>query len=148
MSENEALNEIKYEKEGNGQIFSNSVIGIKNSFSGEFRSDGLLRIDGDFKGTIRSFGTVLVGEKGRIIGDIYARSVRIGGKVKGSIYCTERVDILSTGKLIGNLWTKKFKGEEGMVFTGEAKILNKNEIDEIFHQNVSNSQYSSKEFDF
>lgn len=148
MLENEINQEIKYEKEGDSQVFSNSVIGIKNSFSGEFRSDGLLRIDGDFKGTIRSCGTVLVGEKGRIVGDIYAKAVRIGGKVKGGIYCTERVDILSTGKLIGNLWTRKFKGEEGMVFTGEAKILNKNEIDEIFHQNVTNFQYSTKEFDF
>ncbi len=136
------------EKSISSEVLSNSVIGIKNSFSGEFRSDGLLRIDGDFKGTIRSFGTVLVGEKGRIVGDIYARSVRIGGKVKGSVYCTERVDILSTGKLIGNLWTKKFAGEEGMIFTGEAKILDKKEIDEIFHQNVSNVEYSVKEFDF
>ena len=148
MAENELYRETKDEKDISGEIFSNSVIGIKNSFSGEFRSDGLLRIDGDFKGTIRSFGTVLVGEKGRIMGDIYARSVRIGGKVKGSIYCTERVDILSTGKLIGNLWTRKFKGEEGMIFTGEAKILDKNDIDEIFHQNVSNVQYPMKEFEF
>ncbi|MEJ5283947.1 MAG: bactofilin family protein [Brevinematia bacterium] len=131
-----------------GDLLSNSVIGIKNSFSGEFRADGLLRIDGDFKGTIRSSGTVLVGEKGRIVGDIYARYARIGGKVKGSVYCTERVDILSTGKIIGNLWTRKIKAEEGMVFTGEAKILDKKDIDEIFHQNVINAPSMSKEFEF
>ncbi len=129
-------------------ILSNSVIGIKNSFSGEFRADGLLRIDGDFKGTIRSSGTVLVGEKGRIVGDIYARYSRIGGKVKGNVYCTERVDLLSTGKVIGNIWTKKIMAEEGMVFTGEAKILDKKEIDEIFHQNVINAPSISKEFEF
>jgi cytoskeletal protein CcmA (bactofilin family) len=130
------------------ELTSNSVIGVKNCFSGEFRSDGLLRIDGDFKGTIRSSGVVLVGEKGRIIGDIYAKAVRIGGKVKGNLYCTERIDILSTGKLIGNLWTRRFFAEEGMVFTGEAKILEKNEIDNIFHQNVTSIPTISKEFDF
>lgn len=147
MENNVAYKEIS-EKPVSASLTSNSVIGIKNFFSGEFRSDGLLRIDGDFKGTIRSSGVVLVGEKGRIIGDIYAKAVRIGGKVKGNVYCTERVDILSTGKLIGNLWTRKFFAEEGMLFTGEAKILDKNEIDGIFHENVTNFTSITKEFDF
>ncbi len=119
-------------------ITSNSVIGRDNFFSGEFRSDGLLRIDGDFKGIVRGYGVVLVGEYGRIVGDIYANSVRIGGKIKGNVYALERVDILSTGKLIGDLWTKKCLAEEGMIFTGKGKIVSKKEIDAIFEKDVKN----------
>jgi cytoskeletal protein CcmA (bactofilin family) len=124
----------------NGKSFiSNSVIGRDNAFSGEFHSDGLLRIDGDFKGIIKGYGVVLVGEKGRIVGDIYARMIRIGGKIKGNIYALERVDILSTGKLFGDLWTKKCLAEEGMIFTGQSKIDTKNEIDAVFEKNVKHS---------
>jgi cytoskeletal protein CcmA (bactofilin family) len=123
----------------NKGITTNSVIGRDNAFSGEFYSDGLLRIDGDFKGVVKGYGVVLVGEKGRIIGDIYANSVRIGGKIKGNVYALERVDILSTGKLIGDLCTKKCLAEEGMVFTGKGTIASKKEIDAIFEKQVKNS---------
>lgn len=127
---------------------SNSVIGRDNVFSGEFRSDGLLRIDGDYKGVIKGYGVVLVGEKGRIVGDIYARSVRIGGKIKGNVYALERVDILSTGKLLGDLWTKKCLAEEGMIFTGQGKIVSKDEIDAIFNKTVKNSAPLISDADF
>ena len=120
-------------------IITNSVIGRDNAFSGEFHSNGLLRIDGDYKGVVKGLGVVLVGEKGRIVGDIYAKSVRIGGKVKGNIYALERVDILSTGRLIGDMWTKKCLAEEGMVFTGQGKIVSGKELETIFDKNVKNA---------
>ena len=120
-------------------IISNSVIGRDNAFSGEFRSDGLLRIDGDFRGIVRGVGTVLVGERGRIVGDVYAKSVRIGGKIKGNVYALERVDILSTGKLIGDLCTKRCQAEEGMIFTGKGMIVSKKEIDSIFEKEVKSA---------
>ncbi len=130
------IKEIKPEEVNGKTVISNSVIGRENAFSGEFRSDGLLRIDGDFKGVIKGYGVVLVGEKGRIVGDIYARMVRIGGRIKGNVYALERVDILSTGKLHGDMWTKKCQAEEGMVFTGQSKIDTKNDIDAVFEKSV------------
>jgi len=117
---------------------SNSVIGHDNVFSGELRSDGLLRIDGDYKGVIRGHGVVVVGQRGRIQGDIYARKVRVGGKVKGNIYALERVDILSTGKVIGDVYTKRCQLEEGMNFTGRGNILPDQKLEEIFDREVKN----------
>ena len=117
---------------------THSVIGKDNAFSGEFRSNGHLRIDGDYKGVIKGYGVVLVGQNGRIVGDIYAQMVRIGGKIKGNVYALDRVDILSTGKLIGDLYTKKCQADEGMIFTGQAKIVDQKELDAIFDKNVKN----------
>ncbi|URA11202.1 bactofilin family protein [Thermospira aquatica] len=118
---------------------SNSVIGRDNCFSGEMRSDGLLRIDGDYCGVIRGYGVVVVGQHGRIKGDIYARKVRIGGKVKGTVYALERVDILSTGKLVGDMYTKRCQLEEGMCFTGKGNILPEQQLEEIFTRQVKNT---------
>lgn len=115
---------------------AHSVIAANNAFSGDFRADGLLRIDGDFKGEIKGFGTVLVGENGRILGNVYARSVRIGGKVKGNIYALEKVELLSTGKLLGDWFAPRFLAEEGMIFTGKGITAKKNELERIFEENV------------
>lgn len=121
-------------------VTTNSVIGRDNTFSGEFRSDGLLRIDGDYKGVIKGYGVVLVGEKGRILGDIYAKQVRIGGKIKGNVYALERVDILSTGRLIGDLWTKRVLGDEGLVFSGNVMVTDSKNLEEIFNKNVKHAE--------
>ncbi len=115
---------------------SNSVIGISNGFSGEFHSDGLLRIDGDFKGVIKGKGVVLLGEKGRVIGDIYARQIRIGGRLMGNVYAMEKVELLSTGKLMGDFYSPRFFAEEGMVFTGQGKTISQDEIKAIFKERV------------
>lgn len=125
---------------------SNSVIGHDNCFSGELRSDGLLRIDGDYIGVIKGYGIVLVGQRGRIKGEIYARKVRIGGKVKGNIYALERVDILSTGKLVGDMYTKRCQLEEGMSFTGKGNILPQQELEDIFNREVKNASPSIEDF--
>lgn len=115
---------------------SNSVIGIRNGFSGEFHSDGLLRIDGDFKGVIKGKGVILLGERGRVVGDIYARQIRIGGKIRGNVYAMEKVELLSTGKLMGDFYSPRFFAEEGMVFTGQGKTISQDEIKAIFRDQV------------
>jgi cytoskeletal protein CcmA (bactofilin family) len=127
------------ELSANKSTTTNSVIGKDNTFSGEFRSDGLLRIDGNYRGVVKGYGVVLVGEAGKIVGDIYARSVRIGGKIKGNVYALDRVDILSTGKLVGDLMTKKCFAEEGMHFTGQGKIVPQKELEAVFEKNVKNT---------
>jgi cytoskeletal protein CcmA (bactofilin family) len=139
MSENNLKQDIQVNAELKTPQ-SNSVIGFHNGFCGDFYSDGLLRIDGDFKGTIKGKGVVLVGEKGRIVGDIYASSVRIGGKIRGSVFALNKVEILSTGILLGNLYSPKFLAEEGMIFTGQGKTMKEQDLAEIFKNNVENSQ--------
>lgn len=118
---------------------SNSVIGRNNGFSGEFHSDGLLRIDGDFKGVIKGKGVILLGEKGRVVGDIYARQIRIGGSIKGNVYAMEKVELLNTGKLMGDFYSPRFFAEEGMVFTGQGKTISSDEIKAIFKEKVDNA---------
>lgn len=130
---------------GKEAVGSNSVVGLGNGLKGDFYTDGLLRIDGDFKGSVRGYGTLLIGEKGRVVGDIYAKYIRVGGKVKGNIYATEKVDVLNTGKLYGDLYSPKLFAEEGMIFTGFGKTVSQNEIKEMFSQNVDNLEPVIKE---
>lgn len=118
---------------------SNSVIGIRNGFSGEFHSDGLLRIDGDFKGVVKGRGVVLVGEAGRILGDVYAASVRISGKVKGNVFALEKVEISNSGSLDGDFSAPRFYAEEGMRFNGKGNTLSPEQLEKIFVEKVDQS---------
>jgi len=101
----------------------NSIIGAGTRFKGEFDLEGLLRIDGDFTGTIRTKGQIIVGLNGRARCNIYAESVVVGGMVKGNIFSTDKVIILSTGLMIGNISTPRLIVEEGVVLSGNCKIL-------------------------
>lgn len=138
MGESEKSTELNLKdiQSTTGSLTNNSVIGRDNGFSGEFHSDGLLRIDGDFKGVVKGRGTVLIGEKGRILGDIYAKAVRVGGKIKGNIFALDRIDILTTGKVLGDIATRRINADEGMIFNGSGRIMNEKELEDIFDQNV------------
>ena len=53
----------------------NSTIGEGSVFEGKFYISGSLKIDGKFEGEIKTDEELVVGEKGRVKTDIYAKSV-------------------------------------------------------------------------
>jgi cytoskeletal protein CcmA (bactofilin family) len=101
----------------------NSIIGEGTRLSGEFDLEGLLRIDGDFTGTIRTNGQIIVGLNGRAKCNVYAESIVIGGMVRGNIFSTDKVVILSTGIVLGNISTPRLIIEEGVVFSGNCRVI-------------------------
>jgi cytoskeletal protein CcmA (bactofilin family) len=103
--------------------YINSIIGEGTRFNGELDLNGLLRIDGDFCGTVRTKGKVLVGKNGRAECTVYAGTVVVGGIVKGNIFAEEKVVILSTGVVLGNVASPRFIAEEGVVLSGNCRIV-------------------------
>jgi cytoskeletal protein CcmA (bactofilin family) len=63
-------------------------------------------------------GRLVIGESGRIKGDIQCTACTLGGVVIGDILAPEGVVILSTGILIGTVYTKKIKIEDGAIIKG------------------------------
>jgi cytoskeletal protein CcmA (bactofilin family) len=47
----------------------------------------------------------------------------VGGIVRGNIFADEKVVILSTGIVLGNVTSPRFIVEEGVIFTGNCRIL-------------------------
>ena len=124
-----------------------SIIGKRNAFSGDFYAEGLLRIDGNFRGSVKSNDVVLLGEGGKFEGEIYAKYVRVGGKIKGNVYGYEKIDILSTGKIIGDLYSQKIYAEDGMKVSGRINTVKEEDMKEIFDRNVKiNKNVFSEDF--
>jgi cytoskeletal protein CcmA (bactofilin family) len=97
----------------------NSLVGAGSSVAGDLIVAGMLRVDGDVAGSIRSAGKVVIGEKGRVLADLQARSAIIGGLVKGDVCVLERVTLLSGATVVGNVFAPRFEAEEGATVHGD-----------------------------
>jgi cytoskeletal protein CcmA (bactofilin family) len=98
-----------------------SLIGCNSSVRGEVESKGTLRADGSIEGNI-SADWVVVGEKGRIKGNINARGIVVGGRVDGNLKAKEIVEIKNKGQVYGEIFTPKLSIAEGGIFDGKSSM--------------------------
>ena len=95
------------------------VIGSESVFRGELTSKGTVRIDGGFEGNISADCTI-IGESGRVNGDITGKEVIIGGRITGNVRVTESVEIQPKGEVYGDIYTSRLTMAEGGVFEGRS----------------------------
>jgi cytoskeletal protein CcmA (bactofilin family) len=86
---------------------------------GEVQGSEDLRVDGEVEGRISLPGAVVVlGPKGRVIGDVQAREIVLEGAVRGNVTARERVRIAATGKIEGDVAAERLVVEEGAKVSG------------------------------
>lgn len=98
-----------------------SFIGSNSSFRGDVDSKGTLRVDGVVEGNIAA-DWVIIGEKARIVGNIIARGIVVGGKIDGNLMAKEIVEIKSKGQINGEIISKKLVVAEGGMFDGKSTM--------------------------
>ena len=94
-----------------------SVVGTLNV------QDNVLRLDGHLEGKIIGQGTLIMGEKGLLQGEIHVGRLILGGRVEGRVTALEGIHITPTGKLFGAALTSQLIIDEGGIFEGESKPL-------------------------
>ena len=99
-----------------------TVISKGVKIEGKLSCSGSIRIDGDVQGDISSQSSVVVGENGRVNGQINADSITIGGQVTGTVRAKEKLVMDSKGNLKGDIITKILLMEAGAVFNGNSKM--------------------------
>lgn len=100
----------------------NSTIGEGSSFEGKFYISGSLKIDGKFEGEIKTDEELVVGEKGRVKTDIFAKSVVVAGTVIGNIQAEYEVRLLETAKVLGDITAPAISIQRGVVTHGLVTI--------------------------
>lgn len=81
-----------------------------------------LYVEGTLEGQVISEAEIVVGPKGRIVGEVRARHLVVNGVVEGHIVC-EQLDILSSGTVNGELMAGKMAIEPGGRFVGRSLEL-------------------------
>lgn len=101
-----------------------TIIGKDTEFNGTFHARGVIRIDGKVDGEILTQGDIIVGETGKIIGDIKARHITLAGEMHGNAIVQGRLEITSTGKLFGDIEVSNLVVNDGAVFDGKCEMKN------------------------
>ena len=82
---------------------------------------GTIRIDGIVEGNVQA-DWVVIGESGRVRGNIRTRGIVVGGSVDGNIDAEETVELAGKSSMIGEIFTPKLAVAEGAVFDGHSRM--------------------------
>lgn len=105
-------------------ISINTIIGNGSTVTGNMHVNGFIRIDGDIDGDLETDGNVIIGEKGRMRGNLTAKSAIIGGIVLGNISAKEGVKLMSSSAVIGDIITRRVQIEDKVIFHGHCISMN------------------------
>ena len=106
---------------------------VKGYLGSDVRMDGSLetidslRIDATFVGNVSSSHSVVVGTRGKVMGEIQAPVIKVDGWVEGDLKAGKLVEVLGNARIEGNIYTPvgglkmrlggEFKGKFIMHFT-------------------------------
>lgn len=111
----------KYNNENENSKTIN-LIGVGTEITGDISSSGDIRIDGTLTGNIDTKGKLVIGETGKVKGDIICKNSELLGEIEGKISVAELLSLKSTSKITGDIITKKLSIDPGSTFTGNCNM--------------------------
>ncbi len=109
-----------------------TFLGAEASIEGTINFEGTIRVDGRVSGTIRSVsGTLIVGEKAVIDGDVFVGVAVVLGKVSGMIEAASRIEVYPPANIEGNIQSPVISIDAGVVFQGNCSMPSRNRTSEV-----------------
>ncbi|MEI7490122.1 MAG: polymer-forming cytoskeletal protein [Bacteroidota bacterium] len=99
-----------------------NIMGPGTVVKGEISVNGDFRVDGTLIGNIHCKGKIVVGQTGRIEGEIICQSADFSGVVKATVKVTELITLKETAIYSGDITTGKLAIEPGAKFSGTCKM--------------------------
>jgi cytoskeletal protein CcmA (bactofilin family) len=113
---------IKKTKEVNVGPSSSNRILQGTSIEGNVHSEGDFRVDGEIVGNISISGKLVIGEKGRVKGEVKCGSARVSGKLEGTMVVEDLLNLEASARAEGDIFTVKLAIEPGAEFSGSCKM--------------------------
>jgi cytoskeletal protein CcmA (bactofilin family) len=99
-----------------------TVIGPGVRIDGDLESPSDVVIQGSVEGNFEVAGILVVGESGRVRGDVTARDVIVRGAVEGRIVAGERIELGPSGRVQGDLFARAVSIAEGAYLQGRVEM--------------------------
>jgi len=96
--------------------FNRIVAGTK--IHGEVETKGDIRIDGTVVGTLNILGKLVLGNSGKIEGEIRCKNAEVMGSIDGEIRVSELLSLKASSSLKGDIITNKISIEPGASISG------------------------------
>ena len=106
---------------GKGSRKLETIVGDGTRVVGQVGVKGTIRVDGIVEGDVHA-DWVVVGETGKILGNIRSRGVVVGGSVEGNIDAAESVELMGKASMTGEIRAPKLAVCEGAVFDGHSRM--------------------------
>ena len=95
------------------------------SFEGVLRSENNVRIDGTFEGELVTKGRVVVGNSGKIKGNVTCAHCETEGEMEGTIVVHELFVLKASAKVHGDIQYGQLSVENGAEATGNLHLTSK-----------------------
>ena len=104
-----------------------NTITIGTSIKGDIQANGDFRMDGTLEGNITLTGKLVIGEQGRILGNVVCQNANVIGTIDGNLSVNlsvkEFLTLYSTSGVKGDIVANKLAIEPGAYFTGTCHTL-------------------------
>lgn len=107
-----------YEEEKNNL----NIVGNGTSLTGDITSNGDIRIDGSLQGNLTTKAKLVLGNTGKVYGEVLCKNSEISGNLEGKITVEELLVLKSTAKISGDIITSRLSIEPGAIFTGTCNM--------------------------
>ncbi len=121
-----------------------NIIGVGTEITGDINTNGDMRIDGVLNGNIITEGKLVVGETGKVKGEVDCKNSEVLGMIEGKIKVKELLSLNSSARIYGDMITKKLSIEPGAVFTGNCN-MNEEALSDVKSTQSKESEKKSKE---
>lgn len=111
-----------------------SIVSAECYFQGTLSVQGSLRVDGKLEGSVDNARQVIVGEGGKITGDVTGQTVVCGGEIEGNV-CADMLEVLAKASIKGDIRAQKMIVEEGGRIEGLCKIGGDENVEETAEEN-------------
>lgn len=99
-----------------------NLIGNGTKIIGDLNSTGDVRIDGILEGNLNIKAKLILGQTGKITGEIICKNADIDGTIEGKLKIEEVLFLSKTAKIMGDIVTGKLAIEPGAIFTGNCNM--------------------------
>lgn len=107
-----------------------TIVGPDSTLKGDLSSKGTVKVDGRVEGNVTA-DCLIIGEAGKLTGDVTVREIVVGGRVAGNIHASDGVDILRKGEVCGDIFAARLTIAEGGHFDGRSTMQHQKKISYI-----------------
>jgi len=99
-----------------------NIISAGTVIVGDIKTDGVIRLNGSLTGNLDTLEKLVIGQNGKIVGDVTCKSADIEGEILGTLKVNELLILRKTANIKGDMVTRQLSVEPGALFTGTCKM--------------------------
>lgn len=99
-----------------------NLISNGTEITGDIKSQGDIRVDGVLIGNLATKGKVVIGNTGKVKGEVICKNSEVSGEVQGKINVSQLLTLKISSRINGDIITEKLSIEPGARFTGNCNM--------------------------